>query len=409
MDWIRNGKYQQWAIGNFILLSLFGLLLRYLQIYPLPGVNYQFILHAHSHFAFTGWMFFSIALLIVHSLSSETYSPAFRQVFRFSLISAFGMLASFSIQGYQPLSIVFSTLFILVSYRFSYLIFKSGKLNKNMNAASRILITGGLIFLCISSLGPFALGPLGAAGFRNTPLYQNAIYFYLHFQMNGFMLLAALGLFASTYLTRSLNKSMRGWLYLFILSAIPVFFIFMLWSKPASWIWLLALFGTLLNLLSWIKLCFYFRKDFPNLPLLVKAAIIAISVKTAFQVVICIPAIGEWTFANRNLIIGYVHLLTLGCIMPLILDQFIKRGFLMAGRYLSIINGLFIFAVSIYLGFLFIQPLLAHFHILIPAYQLLLLMISLLFLVIGILYFSRIKKSGHTERILSSPAILQAS
>ena len=186
---------------------------------------------------------------------------------------------------------------------------------------------------------------------------------------------------------------MKGWLYLFVFSAIPVFFIFILLSKPALWVWWLALFGTTLNLLSWIKLCLYFRKDFPNLPLLVKAAVIAISVKIALQVFICIPAVGEWTFANRNLIIGYVHLLSLGCIMPLILDQFTKRGFLVADRHLSIINGLFIFAVGIYLGFLFMQPLLAYFYILIPGYQLLLLIVSLLFLLIGILYFIKIKIS----------------
>jgi len=88
---------------------------------------------------------------------------------------------------------------------------------------------------------------------------------------------------------------------------------------------------------------------------------------------------------NRNLIIGYIHLLTLGIIVPLIIDQFIKKGFLKSGRLLNAVNVFYILLVIVYLSLLFIQPLLSLFLITIPQYQFLLFVLSLLFLPFGLM------------------------
>jgi hypothetical protein len=104
--------------------------------------------------------------------------------------------------------------------------------------------------------------------------------------------------------------------------------------------------------------------------------------------------VGEWAFLNRNLIIGYVHLLTLACIVPLILDQFIKKKFLLADRRLQAVNILYITAVVVYLILLFVQPLLSLFLITIPKYQAALFWLSVLFLFIGVSYL--VKSYRHT-------------
>ena len=63
-------SYLRLAVVNFIVLTILGLVLRYIHIGSSGGINYQFLLHAHSHFAFAGWMFFAIALLVfLHYLS----------------------------------------------------------------------------------------------------------------------------------------------------------------------------------------------------------------------------------------------------------------------------------------------------------------------------------------------------
>ncbi|HEY8783301.1 MAG TPA: hypothetical protein VIM16_16870 [Mucilaginibacter sp.] len=392
MEWVRKLNYPKWAIVNFIALTVLGILLRYAQLYGLPLVNYTFLLHAHSHFAFAGWMFFAIALLISHVIIGGQYSSGFKYVFVGALVSAWGMLISFSLQGYKPVSITFSTLFILVTYRFTYLVFKSGALKNAVNEVAYKLIRGALIFLCLSSLGPFTLGPLAAIGLKNTPYYQDAIYYYLHFQMNGFMFLSVLGLLASTSVSPTLSKNNRKWLNLFIYSTIPLYFIFTLWDATRSWIWILAGLGAGLNLISWAMLCLNFRKDLYQFSFLAKAVVLGATLKIIFQAIICFPPIGDWTFLNRNLIIGYIHLLTLGIVMPLIVDQFIKKGFLKAGKLLTVVNWFYIITVIIYLGLLFLQPLLSLFAVTIPQYQLLLFILCLFFLPIGILLLTRVKR-----------------
>jgi len=386
-----NINYPRWAMFNFIVLSVFGGLLRYLQLYDLPVINYQFILHAHSHFAFSGWMFFSIALLIALLCNDGKIGSHFKTILALTLISAYGMLISFSLQGYKLVSIGFSTLFVLVTFRFTYLVFKGGLLKDLVNATAYKLIRGSLILLCLSALGPFALGPLAACGLKNTPYYQDAIYFYLHFQMNGFMLLAASGLLASTLPATPLHDSAGRWLMLFIYSTLPLYFIFTLWGKPGTVLWVLAAIGSGLNLLSWLALCIHFRRSRSCFSFLEKAALIALIIKCVFQVSICIPAIGEWTFLNRNLIIGYIHLLTLGIIMPLLIGQFSRNGLIKRCKITTAGNNLYIILVIIYLGLLFIQPFLALFAILIPGYQFLLFLLCLAFLPVGILLLFKIK------------------
>lgn len=365
-----------------------------MQLYPISGFNYQFLLHAHSHFAFAGWMFFSIAILITHTVSGNISLKAYKTVFVFALVSAFGMLVTFSLQGYKFASIAFSTLFILVTYRFAYLVFRNTTFGMVLTDVSRKLIYSGLAFLCLSSLGPFSLAPIMASGLKDTPLYQNAIYFYLHFQMNGFMLFASLGLFASMYLTRPSDKSSRLWLKLFIFSTLPLFLMFTLWTKPPASIWIVAFLSAVMNLISWMKLCFYYKSEAKKFSFLVNTALLAITFKTTIQVFVCLPVVGEWAFLNRNLIIGYVHLLTLACIVPLILDQFIKKTFLLADRHLQAVNRLYITAVVVYLILLFVQPLLLLFLITIPNYQAALFWLSVVFLFIGGTYL--VKSVRHT-------------
>ena len=385
-------KYPAWAIANFVILSVFGLILRYMQVFSLPWANYQFLLHAHSHFAFAGWMFFSIALLLIHSLFGNSPPAAYKTVLVATQICAGGMLLSFSFYGYNPVSISFSTLFITVTYLFTYLVYRKPDLKAKWNGTSRLLILGSLIFVCLSSAGPFALAPIAAAGLKNSALYQDAIYFYLHFQMNGFMLLASLGLFASAYLGGMDHAAMRPWLYTFIISAVPLFLIFTLWAEPPAWVWATAFLSSALNLASWLRLCVYCRRVIKTCPFLVKAALAAISIKIALQLILCIPMVGRWVFHDRNLIIGYVHLLTLGCIMPLILDQFIRRGFFAGSIRIAALNRFFILNVVLYLSALFFQPVLALFHIVIPHYRLLLFLLSVLFILTGVFYYVELRR-----------------
>ncbi|HVS90860.1 MAG TPA: hypothetical protein VHE59_02435 [Mucilaginibacter sp.] len=380
-------RYSQLAIINFIVLTILGLILRYVHIGDIATINYQFLLHAHSHFAFSGWMFFSIALLITGLIDKNAMPVSFKWVLLLALVSAYGMLVSFYLQGYKPVSIAFSTLFVIVTYRFTFLALRKQALKNSVNALSYRLIRAALIFLCLSSIGPFALGPLMAMGMKNTPYYQDAIYIYLHFQMNGFMLLAAWGLFASALPGIQLATVNKRWLDLFIYSTVALYFIFTLWCRPGILFQVLAALGAVVNLISWVALCIGYRNKLPACSTLVKAALAASTLKIVFQVLVCIPSVGEWVFSNRDLIIGYIHLLTLGIITPLILDQMLQRGYINNWRPAIWI---YIGAAVAYLMLLFLQPVFSRVGVLIPGYQLWLFGTSLLFLFIPIAFFLKV-------------------
>lgn len=387
--------YLRLAIFNFIVLTVLGLVLRYMHIGGIDGVNYQFLLHSHSHFAFAGWMFFTIVLLVNNHIGNDDLTKAFKWLLSLTLISAYGMLISFYLQGYKAVSITFSTLFIIATYRFTYLVLKKGALSKAVNVLSYKLIRAALVFLCLSSIGPLALGPLMAAGFKGTPLYQDAIYLYLHFQMNGFMLLTAWGLFAAVVPGIVSTKRSNLWTGLFIYSSVLLYFVFTLWSSPGVTFQLLAALGASVNMVSWFGVCMEQRAVWHQTSVLAKAALIATTLKTIFQVFVCVPAIAVWTFSSHDLIIGYIHLLTLGTITPLMLDQMIRRGFL---KPLPRAIWTYLVASVGYIAALFLQPFLARFGILLPGYEWWLFGICVLFLFAAAAFLPRIKGSPVTSK-----------
>ncbi|MBU2046772.1 MAG: hypothetical protein KJ712_08585 [Bacteroidetes bacterium] len=370
------------------------MLLRYVQCFSAPSINYQFLLHAHSHFAFAGWMFLSIALLVVHNFNAKDtlFNKHFKSIFLITLLVSFGMLLSFFLIGYKSFSILLSTLFIFVGYWFVFVTFKSKTFNQQSASIVNLLLKGSLIFLVVSSIGPFALGYLKASGFKNHSLQQNAIYFYLHFQLNGFMQLALLGLFFKNYLKSNMPISHVNafWTKVLMISTLPLYAMFTLWTHPSVWVYILTFLAALAHLLSWLVLILRLKADLKPLSFLTTIALIAICLQFVFQMLIAIPAIGNWVFESHNLIIGYIHLLTLGSLSPLIIDLFIKAGYLKSSVKL---NYLFVTAILIYLVLLFGSAFLGAFQIYIPHLNILLFASNLALPFIGLGYFLNINST----------------
>ena len=387
MDWISKGRYHYWAGGSFVVLAVFGVVLRLMHIAFVPHLNYIFLLHAHSHFAFAGWAFLGLAMLLAGRVSPVQRRRKFLYALNATLVSAYGMLVSFSFQGYKTVSIIFSTFFILSTYYFTRQFLKSLKETRQLSKGARQLTLGALFFLCFSSLGPLALGPLMVMGLKGTAVYQDAIYVYLHFQLNGWMQLAAIALVEITYFNMCPTNP-RRWVYqLLIWSNLPLYLIFTLWSNPAGWVFLIAGIAATGNLTAWFMICRGRKARLLKLPLLLKVAFLAITLKTVFQTLVCIPVIGRWAFSDRNIIIGYIHLLTLGIVTPVILDQFKQAGFFGAGKKLQIINGSYIVLTFAYLVILFVEPALKLVGIIVQDVEPQLLLLSILLLLCGVGYF----------------------
>jgi len=175
---------------NFFVAALLGLLLRYYFIDSI-ALNYRFLTHAHSHIAMLGWVYLMLFTLIVHYFIPDK-KPVYNRLFWLTEFAVIGMMLSFPFQGYAAVSITFSTLHIFCSYYFVYLIWKHHKIS---NLPSRYMLKASLLFMLLSTIGVWFLGPAVATLGKASAFYQIAIQFFLHFQFNGWFLLAVLAVF----------------------------------------------------------------------------------------------------------------------------------------------------------------------------------------------------------------------
>src|SRR6478672_8189898 len=127
MNRIRIYNWQKISLFNLFLVSLLGVTLRYKIAFSLPFIDQKFLLEAHSHFAFAGWISQVLMAFIVKYLYEKDVNIQMKKYQRLllaNIITAYGMLLSFPFQGYGAISIIFSTLNIFVSYAFAFFVWK---------------------------------------------------------------------------------------------------------------------------------------------------------------------------------------------------------------------------------------------------------------------------------------------
>src|SRR5690606_8312216 len=121
MEKHRLATWFKISLFSLVIVALYGTLMRYKIAFNFPFFVQKNLLHAHSHFAFSGWIshFLYCGLVYwIHPALSPGKSKKYYLLIAVNLISAFGMLVSFTIQGYKFVSISFSTLSILISFAF---------------------------------------------------------------------------------------------------------------------------------------------------------------------------------------------------------------------------------------------------------------------------------------------------
>ena len=173
-----------------VLGASLGLLLRYFFMGGQLPVSFKFMLHAHSHLMMLGFIFNALLLLVWQNFASG-FDPLSRKYFIALQVFVLLMMTAFLYQGYALYSIIFSTLHLWTSYILLIRLWKRLEGNRKL----MILIKAGIIFHFLSSLGPYALGPLSVLGMKTSPWYQQAVFFYLHFQFFGVYFIWLLTLF----------------------------------------------------------------------------------------------------------------------------------------------------------------------------------------------------------------------
>jgi hypothetical protein len=352
---------KHWALLsllNFVLVSLLGVLLRYKIAFPLPGVNYKYLLNAHSHFAFAGWVSMAIFTAFVYMLSEETgtISSRYRYQFNLAQIANFGMLLSFPFEGYAAISIGFSCLFILFSYWFAWQYWKDLAKSK-LPRLVKYFAKASLFFFVLSSTGPYLLGYILSHRIYNNNLYQNSIYLFLHFQYNGWFSFGVLAIFFRfLYSGKIPFDEQKGMLFFWILFAacIPAYCLSLLWTSPPFWVFLLAAlagFAQLAGAGILVGLLLKVRKELTaSLSALTnicwQLSLLAFCIKILLQALSAIPALGKFAFGIRPVIIGYLHLVMLGFISLFLVGYFLSQNlFRQANRFSK--TGLAIFILGV--------------------------------------------------------------
>lgn len=319
----------KFSLFNLLLVAALGLLMRYKIAFELPFLNQKNIQHSHSHFAFSGWVSQTLFVLMLHFLQHQNLKinlEKYKKILIANLLCAYVMLISFIFYGYNLISIVFSTLTLLVSFWFAYLYFKDLKLVSNNNLAVK-WFKAGLFFNVISSLGTFGLAYMMAT--KNVPqdLYLSSIYYYLHFQYNGWFWFACMGLFLSQLTSNiTIDKINNIVFWLFFTSCIPAYLLSVLWLKMPIWVYSLSVLSAVLQLVGWfvfVKVFVpYFVKNNPLTSLfkwIYVSIIVCVTVKLFLQLGSTVPFIGKLAFGFRPIVIAYLHLVLLAIISSFLL------------------------------------------------------------------------------------------
>lgn len=312
------------ALFYFVLVGALGLFLRLFFVTPLAA-NFRYIVHAHSHIALLGWVYLGLTTLIYHMYFRQSGKDrAYRKIFIFTNITLIGMLFTFPFTGYAAFSITFSTLFLIASYFFAWFVFKNIPPHFKSRPSYRC-IRASILYLVVSSIGPWAIGAVMAT-LGNTSIWYNlSIYFYLHFQYNAWFILALLGVMFFITETRGIiipEKKFRTFLYVFNTGLILTLFLSALWIHPPFIIYLLGGVGALFQVWALVLFVDLMKQPWkalkpaiqPFVRYLLLTAFWLLAGKIFMQLLSALPFFADLAFHYTDLIIGYLHWVFLGVV-----------------------------------------------------------------------------------------------
>ena len=327
---IIGQKWIRIALINLCIVALLGVIMRYKIAWSLPFIEQENILHAHYHFAFSGWVTQSLMTLMIASLAignGENFFKKYNWLLLANLIFAYAMLFSFIWAGFNVISIAASTFSILISYLFAIIYWKD--LNKiKIKSVSSYWFKAALVFNILSSFGAFFLSYLMMNKISHLNWYLASTYYFLHFQYNGWFFFTCMGLFSTRLAAAGIqNKFQKKIFIVFAGACIPAFFLSALWLPIPTWVYVLVVVAALAQLWAWVifikkiianKLSFFEGiKAQAKWILILSGA--ALSIKLLLQAGSTIPSLSKIAFGFRPVVIGYLHLVLLGVITLFIL------------------------------------------------------------------------------------------
>ncbi|RED26447.1 hypothetical protein BD847_0365 [Flavobacterium cutihirudinis] len=322
---------------NFLIACGFGLLMRFMYLFPLDFLNYSFLLHAHSHVAMLGWVYLIVYVLIVHFFipKEKSQKPIYNRLFWLTEFSILGMMIAFPIQGYALFSIVFSTLHILLSYVFCRLVWKD--CSKDKTPQQRLLLTS-ILFMILSTFGVWCLGPAVSTLGKQSAFYQIAIQFFIHFQFNGWFILAILALFLKQFQDKIDEVKFKKFYFALIVSTLLTLVFPVRWFIENDILSYINIVGVIIQFGAFI---YFYKMLQPQIKLfkntldkttktVYSLALCSLFLKVGIQLLTIFPNLAEVSHQIRNFVIGFIHLTTLGIITGFLFGILLQNKMLSA-------------------------------------------------------------------------------
>lgn len=335
------GSWAVMAILNLTLVGLLGLFMRLKMLLPMAWLNQKYLMHAHSHFAFAGWVSHALMLLMLQAIFSlrkvDRLPTRYAYLLAANLFTAYGMLVCFSLQGYGLFAIIFSSLSILISFVFSALAWRDIGRSALVPVVKQ-WFKASLFFLLLSALGTFALVYLMVSKHLDPQKQLASVYFYLHFQYNGWFLFSCMGLFLHwLYVKRGLLICSTALFWLFFALVIPSYLLSVLWWKAFPvYLYFVLVLAVSVQFVLW---CYFFGKIWRTMRqgfafvrwnkstrIFWVISLLGVLLKVSLQAASVVPALSQLVYAYRPIVIAYLHLVLLVIISLFILGLLFQHN-----------------------------------------------------------------------------------
>ncbi len=306
------------------MAAVMGALMRFAFVEELRWMDYRYMMHAHSHVAMLGWIYLAIYALLIHYFlpAEKQRASYYNKLFWLTELSVLGMAVAFPLQGYAGFSIAFSGLHIVASYFFMWRFLQDAK-GPNQGRYSFRFVQLALWFMVLSTLAIWLMPVLMVTGRAGSAVYYAAVQFYLHFQFNGWVIFAILGLFFKMTEFHRLTisgKNANRFLYFMVASCLLTYVLAVTWSTPLPVLFWINSAGVALQMVALI----YFFLIYHEIRTFLEGhfmgwvrhlfllALISFFIKIIIQTAVIVPQIGVVAYTIRNFVLGFIHLLLLG-------------------------------------------------------------------------------------------------
>ena len=350
-------KWTRFALLNLTIVAGLGMLMRYKIGFDFPHFMQKYLQHAHSHFAFSGWISLILMVCMIPFLRiSENRNKWYQWLLLLQSFCAYGMLIAFAVQGYGVVSIVFSTSSVLLSFVFAYAYFRD-TVTMEQNHPAVPWFKAALLFSVLSAAGTFYLAYMMSGQKTDQHAYLASVYYYLHFQYNGWFFFACMGLFTGSLHQKAPGlfafKSVFNWMFY---ACFPAYLLSILWLNLPNWMFgiiVAAAIGQVIGLvLFWQQIALHWRqvRVFFNGSKAVLLTLVGLSltVKIGLQAASTVPYVSELAFGFRTIVIAYLHLVLLGIITVFLLAYLWLNGYIKNNK--PSFWGLMIFVAGVYLN-----------------------------------------------------------